>query len=98
MNAKQKLLAAAEKIEGAMRPERDCGLPWIRDDLSIVTSADRDLVVSEDFYGPDADLIVLAVNAMPALAAWLHWEAECACVPEHSYKALAVADQILGEQ
>lgn len=105
MNAKQKLLAAAEKIEGQLESGVDA-LPWHvsetsddprRSDTSWIFASDGgDVTVSSFANDPDFALIVTAVNAMPALAAWLRWEAECACVPEHSHKALAVADQILG--
>jgi hypothetical protein len=46
-------------------------------------------------FGTEDDVHVSRDTAR-ALAAWLRWEAECTVVPEHSRKALAVADQILG--
>lgn len=109
MNAKQKLLAAAEKIEQQVRDASQG--PWQKGRGTtevIAPNAEKPMNAVGGFvastYGhldmnrevPDADLIVTAANAMPAVAAWLRWEAECACVPEHSHKALAVADQILG--
>lgn len=107
MSPSDKLTAAAERIEGAMRPTDDSALPWSRDDLTIITS-DGDGHVAEDVYGPDADLIILAVNAMPALAEWLRAFAEKAAqlerIPGAEFDtqgwawvpAFAIADQILG--
>jgi hypothetical protein len=109
MSAKQKLIAAAEKVERQAKAASP--MPWQKGRGTtevIAPNAEKPFGAVGGFvastYGhldmnrevPDADLIVTAVNAMPALAAWLRWEAEAACVPEHSRKALTVADAILG--
>ena len=80
MSARERLLAAADWMGAVSQKCCEC------------TDGHHD---QHRPFGTEADVRISRDTAR-ALAAWLRWEAEAACVPEHSRKALDVADQILG--
>ncbi|HEY9351629.1 MAG TPA: hypothetical protein VIP28_00200 [Nocardioides sp.] len=109
MSPAEKLTAAAERIEHQLADAATISpVPWSVDEDCFVDDAAR-FNVGEVATPAEADLIVSAVNAMPALAEWLRSFAEFAApledpaleaalpVPSDLLTcALAIADQILG--
>lgn len=111
MSPSEKLTAAAERIEHRLADAATISpIPWAVDEDCFVDDAAH-FNVGEVATPAEADLIVSAVNAMPAMAKWLECagediatDAATAGKDEDDYiepipfyrLAVAIADQILG--